>query len=141
MKRDSGWILVVMVAALGLVGCEKGTARSAPEAPATVEKQASGPSRVTLRGRAAERLGIEFVEVTQRGQHLEAPYGALVYDSNGGEWVFISPAPNVFVRTEIKVTLIEWDKVYYSEGPPAGTKVITAGAAELLGIEFGIGSY
>jgi len=140
MQRHSGWIIAVMVAAaLPLAGCGKGTAKTAPEAPASVEKQESGIGRITLKGRAAERLGIEFVAVTKSGQRLEAPYNALLYDASGREWVFISPQPNVFVRTGIKVELIEGDRIYFSKGPAVGTKLVTHGIAQLYGIEFGVG--
>lgn len=139
MQHHTGWIIAIMVAALPLAGCGKGTAKTVPEAPATVEKQESGIGRITLKVRAAERLGIEFVEVTKSGQRLEAPYAALLYDASGGEWVFISPQPNVFTRTEIKVELIEGDRLYFSKGPAAGTKLVTSGAAQLYGIEFGVG--
>jgi hypothetical protein len=139
MQHHSGWIIAVMVAALPLAGCGKGTAKTAPETPAILEKQESGIGRITLKGRAAERLGIEFAEVTKSGQRLEAPYNALLYDASGGEWVFISPQPNVFMRTEIKVDLIEGDTVYFSKGPAAGTKLVTSGIAQLYGIEFGVG--
>ena len=139
MQRHTGWIIAVMVAALPLAGCGKSTAKVVPQAPAVVEKQDSGIGRITLKGRAAERLGIEFAEVTKSGQRLEAPYNALVYDASGREWVFISPQPNVFTRTGIKVELIEGDKIYYSQGPDAGTKLVTSGIAQLYGIEFGVG--
>ena len=71
--------------------------------------------------------------------HL-CPNGSLLgRDANGGEWVFTSPAANVYARTAIKVDAIEGEKVYYTKGPAAGTKVVTMGAAELYGIEFGVG--
>jgi hypothetical protein len=139
MQHHSGWVIAVLVAALPLAGCGKGTAKTVPEAPAIVEKQDSGIGRITLKGRAAERIGIEFVEVTKSGQRLEASYNALLYDASGGEWVFISPQPNVFTRTAIKVELIEGDRIYFSNGPVVGTKLVTSGIAQLYGIEFGVG--
>ena len=139
MRRHSGWMIVLLVAALPLAGCGKGTAKTEPESPATVEKQASGIARITLKGRAAERIGIEFAEVKQRGRHLEAPYSALLYDASGGEWVFISPEPNVFMRTGVKVEVIEGEWIYYTQGPAAGTKLVTSGIAQLYGVEFGVG--
>ena len=95
--------------------------------------------RVTLSAEASRRLGIQFADVTGSGDHAELPYNALLYDASGGEWVFVSPAPNVYMRTEVKVEKIEGDKVIYSKGPAPGGKVVTMGAAELYGIEFGVG--
>jgi hypothetical protein len=139
MQRHSGLIIAIMVAALPLVGCEKATSKTVAEAPAIVQKLESGIGRITLKGRAGERLGIQFVEVRKSGQRLEAPYNALLYDASGREWVFISPEPNVFMRTEIKVDHIEGDTMYFAKGLTAGTKLVTAGVAELYGIEFGVG--
>jgi hypothetical protein len=140
MQRYGGWIIAIMAAALlPLAGCGKGTAKTPPESPAAVEKQASGVARITLKGRAAERLGIEFAEVKNAGKRLEAPYRTLLYDATGREWVFVSPEPNVFMRTEVKVDQIDGDTVYFSKGPAAGTKLVTTGIALLYGIEFGVG--
>lgn len=140
MQQYGGWVIAVMVAAaLSLAGCGKGTAKTTPESPAAVEKQASGIARITLKGRAAERLGIEFAEVKSAGKRLEAPYRTLLYDTTGREWVFISPEPNVFMRTEVKVEQIDGDTMYFSKGPAAGTKLVTTGIALLSGIEFGVG--
>jgi len=139
MKRSKRWIVLVMVAALPLVGCGKAPVQKSHVAPATVEaSQASGIKRITLTDRAAERLGIQFTAMTSAGQGLEAPYSALFYDASGGEWVYISPQPLVFERAGIKVERIEGDKMYLSQGPAAGTKVVTAGAALLFGAENGL---
>jgi len=135
-----GWIIAVMAAAaLPLAGCGKGTAKTPPESPAAVERQASGIARITLKGKAAERLGIEFTEVKSAGQRLEAPYRTLLYDTTGREWVYVSPEPNVFTRAEVKVEQIDGDTMYLSKGPPAGTKLVATGIAQLYGIEFGVG--
>lgn len=139
MKVHGGWIVAAMVAALPLAGCGKSTAKAQPEAPASVEKQESGIGKITLKEQAVQRLGIEFEPVKKVGQRLEAPYKSLVYDASGGEWVFISPAPNVFTRTAVKVELIEGDKIYYTQGPAEGTKLVASGIAQLYGIEFGVG--
>jgi len=39
----------------------------------------------------------------------------------------------------ISVEFIDGDRAVLSEGPPAGTEVVTDGAAELFGAELGIG--
>jgi hypothetical protein len=141
MERYSGWTIAIALAfaALPLNGCQEGTAKTPASPPASVQKQESGISRIMLTARAAERLGIEFAEVTKTGRYLEAPYNTLLYDASGNEWVFISPQPNVFTRTPVKVELIEGEKMYYSQGPEAGTKLVTSGVAQLYGIEFGVG--
>jgi hypothetical protein len=67
------------------------------------------------------------------------PYAALLYDANGKTWVFTNPKPLVFVRAPVTINRITGDKVVLSAGPPVGTLVVTVGAEELLGTEYGVG--
>jgi hypothetical protein len=43
------------------------------------------------------------------------------------------------VRAEVTVVEIADDKASLSAGPPPGTAVVTVGAAELFGVETGLG--
>ena len=67
------------------------------------------------------------------------PYGALLYDSKGATWLYTSPASLTFVRAPIVVERIDGDRVTVRTGPPAGTAVVTVGAALLFGLETGVG--
>jgi len=67
------------------------------------------------------------------------PYAAVLYDAHGDTWVYTNPEPLVFVRHRIMVDYINGDQAVLSEGPPAGTVVVTVGGAELFGAEFEIG--
>jgi len=67
------------------------------------------------------------------------PYSAVIYDLKGDTWAFTSPAPLTFVRQRIAIDYIERDTAVLSSGPPAGTQVVTVGAAELFGTESGVG--
>ena len=141
MQHYSRWIIVVAVAVavLPVAGCD-GTSTTTKAMAAAVKKpEESGPKRIKLTETEAKNLGIGFAEVTQEGAQLIAPYNTLMYDASGREWVFISPEPNVFMRSEIKVVKIEGEKVFLAQGPAAGTKLVTDGAAELYGIVFGVG--
>jgi len=40
------------------------------------------------------------------------------------------------VRQEISIDRVDGDSVMLSDGPPAGTEVVTVGAAEVYGSEF-----
>ena len=63
------------------------------------------------------------------------PYSAVLYDARGNSWTYTNPEPLVFVRHRIDVEYIEGDRAVLKEGPATGTKVVTAGAAELFGVE------
>lgn len=83
-----------------------------------------------------------FVEVSMLGsgaQQKVVPYAAVLYDRHGETWTYTCPEPLVYVRAPIVVDYIDGDLAVLSEGPPAGTEVVTAGASELFGAETGIG--
>jgi hypothetical protein len=93
-------------------------------------------NRLTLTDKAVERLGLTTEKVT-KGSSLELPYGALIYDAAGKTWVYTSPEPRTYIRAAVTVDRITGDKVQLRTGPAAGTDVVTMGAAELFGAEFG----
>lgn len=141
MQTHHGWILLLAAAMLPLAGCEKkAIAKSeVPKAAAVSIAGADGIKTITLSDLATKRLGITFVEVAKAGEGLTIPYNALLYDPSGGEWAYASSATNVYARTALKVEKIDGEVVYLSKGPAAGTKLVTNGAAELYGIEYGVG--
>lgn len=135
------WLIVcVVAAAVPLAACAPDSAEPAAEDPATVEEiPGSELSRITLSAKAVERLGIETEPVAEGGSQLTLPYAAVLYDSEGRTWAYATPDENVFVRHEIVVDRVDGDVVFVAEGPPAGTEVVTTGAAELFGTETGVG--
>lgn len=136
-----GWRLLLVLAAaasVGLSGCAAVKSDSAPAgvAPAALEKVGADLSKITLTDKAVERLGLTTEKVT-KGSALEIPYAALMYDGSGKTWVYTSPEPRTYIRAAVTVDKITGDKVQLRSGPPAGTEVVTIGAAELFGTEFG----
>jgi hypothetical protein len=142
--RVRGTVALLVVLGLALAGCAQPAADATEDPPAVVEPIAgSDLSRITLTAKAAERIGIVMAKVAlaPAGSGTDAtaiPYGAVLYDIDGGAWTFTSPEPLVFVRQAIDVDSIRGDVAVLSDGPPAGTEVVTVGAAELLGAEYGV---
>jgi hypothetical protein len=130
---------VFLIAACGQVS--SGSAKK--ESPATVEKGDGGINRVTLTEKAAERLAIQTTQVREEQiggvQRKVIPYAAVIYDLQGKTWTYTSPARLTFVRQAITVDHIDGDRVVLSDGPAAGTEVVTVGVAELYGTDTGIG--
>jgi len=143
MTLNYRWIAALLVAAcLPLAGCAKNeVAEEEMESPATVEHPngEDAPAKITLKKEAAERLDIQTAAVAEadaNGAKVKTmPYAALLYDTEGETWAYTNPEAEVYIREKLKVDRIDGDKVVLAEGPKAGTKVVTTGAAELYGSE------
>jgi hypothetical protein len=162
MQHGKQWrapaLLLIGALALGVSACGRAPAAEDGESAsgeARVERvEGTEQSRVILTQRAADRLGIQMAEVREvrvakpaaigqrRGGMTMAkiiPYAAVLYDEHGDTWAYTSPAPLTFIRKRISVDYISGDSAVLTKGPPAGTRVVTVGASELLGAELGVG--
>jgi multidrug efflux pump subunit AcrA (membrane-fusion protein) len=92
--------------------------------------------RVKFTAKGAEQVGVETAKIGQEGQGKVIPYAAVIYDPHGKTFTYTSPEPLTYVRQEIEIDHIDGDRVVISDGPPAGTEVVTVGAAEVYGTEF-----
>jgi len=131
--------LVLVVVALVAGGCGSGGGGDESSEPAAVTKQLKGSDvvQVTLSADAAKRLGVQTVKVRSDGAREVIPYKSLLYDPDGKTWAYISPKPLVFQRADVTVQEIEGDSVVLAKGPPVGTPVVTVGATEIWGVEYG----
>lgn len=82
---------------------------------------------VLLPSRASPRKGIAV------------PVSAVLYDIQGGAWVYVAGAPHEYRRQRVELAQSEGVSAIVSRGLAAGVKVVSAGAAELFGTEFGAG--
>jgi hypothetical protein len=83
-----------------------------------------------------QRVRVELA-LSGAAKRRVVPTSSVLYDAKGKTWVYTSPEPRVFVRHAITVDHIDGDRVVLSDGPAPGTAVVTVGAAELLGTEYG----
>lgn len=88
---------------------------------------------------AGQRVRVELTLAGSGAQRKVVPYAAVIYDTHSKTWVYTSTANLNYVRHSITVEYIEGDRAILSDGPAAGTQVVTVGGAELFGTEFGIG--
>jgi hypothetical protein len=88
---------------------------------------------------AEQRVRVELTLQGSGTQRPVAPYAAVIYGLQGDTWLYTNPEPLTFVREPVTIDYIDGDLAILAEGPPAGTVVVTAGAAELYGTEFGVG--
>ena len=92
--------------------------------------------RVIFSAEGAERTGLETAPIRQNGEEKIMPYAAVIYTPEGNEYTYTAPEPLTFVREEIKIDRIDGDSVMLSDGPSAGTEVVTVGTALVYGTEF-----
>jgi hypothetical protein len=133
--------VVAVTVAVALVGGREADVDAGHEnGPATVvHVKGSKFARVVLTALAAERTGVRTEQVREAADGLAVPYTALIYDPQGETWVYTSPERLAYVRAAVLVERIEGDVAYLSDGPDAGTDVVTVGGAELYGTEFEVG--
>src|SRR5688572_14989724 len=136
MKRNSLFILLVLlVAALGLAACGPKESTAKPVSPSTLEEiEGSELKRVILTEKAAERIGVQAVEV----DGMTVPYAAVVYDVEGGTWLYTNPSPLAFERVQVFIDRIEGDTAFLAERLETDAPVIIVGVMEIYGSETGV---
>ncbi|MEK6720722.1 MAG: hypothetical protein AABZ33_08655 [Chloroflexota bacterium] len=136
---------LLFVAGLTLAACSPPAANSTPtQPPLTIEEtDGSELSRLRLSASAVARLGIETVAVGVKNvggvSRSVIPYAALIYDAEGSTWAYTNPEGLVYTRAEVTVERIDGEDAILTDGPAAGTFVVTVGGAELWGAEHGVG--
>ena len=144
-------VVVLLTAGLVLSGCGDKTEFKAAAGPAKLEaipfvgafnpEGGRAVKGITLTEKAAERLGIEVTEI-QAGQgslRRVFPYAAVLYDPNGGTWVYTMRKPLTYIREPVTIESVEGELAILSQAPAAQTTVVTVGIAMLYGIEYGVG--
>jgi hypothetical protein len=144
MQQSKRWVVVALVALAGLqlsacasTGQEEADASKSE--PASVEPvKGTDLSRVTLSPQAAKRLDIQTAPVRAQAGGQVIPYSAVLYDADGNVFVYTSPKRLVFIRAKLELREIRGNQAILSAGPSVGTEVVTVGAPELYGSEFGV---
>jgi hypothetical protein len=136
--KTVGVVAVVLALPLAVTACGGSGSTSSAE-PATVE-QVPGTThayRVTLSVEAAKRLRVETAVATTDAGRTVIPFSAVLYAPSGTTCTYVNTKPRTFVREAILVDHIQGDRAVLSNGPAAGTRVVTVGAVELSGVESG----
>ena len=147
-----GCAAVLVIVCLTLAGCAKSSPVAEPSDPDPAEVQpiaGTDLSRVVLTAEAESTLGIATDTVradatrTAGGSSSAAktsvPMGAVIYDPTGLSWVYTSTAARTYERAQIAIAQTTSQTAYLSSGPPVGMTIVTTGASELLGAEYGVG--
>ncbi len=137
-------IVVGLVITAGLLGSACSSSSDyVYVSPATVEEVGTDLWQIELTEKAVSRTGLETADVTtlqvDGEERLGIPYSAVIYHYDGTEWTYTNPSELTYLRQAIEIDFIEGDLAILSNGPDVGTTVVSVGAAELYGVEFGVG--
>lgn len=81
------------------------------------------------------------VTLTQKNNEsgLSVPTAAIIYDIDGGTWIYKKTAPQTYTRQRVAISRIVNQSALIERGIQNGDEIVRTGAAELYGIEFGPG--
>jgi len=88
--------------------------------------------------RPGQRVGVTLV-LAGDDKNLVVPWSAVVQDIQGGFWVYERISPLTYVRQRVELMFVAGADAVLGHGPSPGAEIVTEGAAELFGTEFGFG--
>ena len=86
--------------------------------------------------RPGQRVGVTL-PLKGDDEALVVPHEAVLRDFDGGAWVYVAQGDHHYARKRVRLERIVGDMAVLSAGPAVGTQVVTEGAAEIFGTEFG----
>jgi len=157
-RHDVLWIRVplfadaplgVVGASVRLVGLDGRVAPDAPEARAIAGLPSADAAHATIdrwfelpnRDRAlrpGQRVSVAL-PWTGAEERLVVPWSALVFDVQGGAWVYEHLGETRYRRVAVELERAQGDEAILVRGPAPGASVVAVGVAELFGTEFGTG--
>ncbi len=88
--------------------------------------------------RSGQKVSV-ILTLKSTGNSLAVPYSSIIYDIQGGTWVYVKSEPFVYIRTRVELSHVSDSLAILNRGISSGDEVVFAGAAELFGTEFGVG--
>ena len=131
--------LTLALAGLALAGCQEVSSNLVKSQPYTLEPvKGTDLNRVKLSDEISKQIDLQTVKVRASGKWKIVPHQALIYNPEGKVYVYTRPRAEIYVRAPVRVERVTGDQVLLRAGPPAGTVIVTVGAAELLATEYEI---
>jgi Cu/Ag efflux pump CusA len=132
-----------VIAVLGLVVLLSGCSSS----PAEPSAQTGAPAKVVRHGKtttivlsptAERRIDVKTGVASHKRGKIIVPYASILYDPNGQAIAYTNPTPNHYVRTDVVVKRFQGNHAVLKSGPANGTRVVTQGSDEILGVDEGV---
>lgn len=83
-----------------------------------------------------QRLGVT-IPLSDAKESLTVPWSAVLFDVNGGTWVYAQTAPRTYARKRVVVRYTAGADAVLATGPAQGANVVAHGGQELFGAETG----
>ncbi len=83
-----------------------------------------------------QRLGVT-IPLSDAKESLTVPWSAVLFDVNGGTWVYAQTAPHSYARKRVVVRYTAGADAVLATGPAQGANVVAHGGQELFGAETG----
>ena len=83
-----------------------------------------------------QRLGVT-IPLSDAKESLTVPWSAVLFDVNGGTWVYAQTAPHTYARKRVVVRYTAGADAVLATGPAQGANVVAHGGQELFGAETG----
>jgi hypothetical protein len=139
LPRRLGAGLAVLASGLALGACSEVASNLRENQPYTVTPiKGTDIQRVTMEDATAALLPVRLSTVSRAGGRKVVPHNAVIYNPDGGAFVYTKPKAETYIRAPIEIVRVSGDRAVLSDGPPSGTKIVTTGSAELLATEYEI---
>ena len=137
--RRLGAGLALLASGLALGACSEVESNLRENQPYKVTPIAGTDiQRVTMEDATAALLPVETTTVRRKGKRKVVPHNAVIYNPDGGAFVYTKPKAETYIRKPIEIIRVSGDDAVLSKSPPFGTTIVTTGSAELLATEYEI---
>ena len=134
-----GAALAVLASGLVLGACSEVASNLRENQPYKVIGPEDAPIKtVQMEDATAALLPVETTSVRRKGNRKVVPHDAVIYNPDGDVFVYTKPKAQTYRRAPIEVIRVHGNEALLSDGPPAGTTIVTTGSAELLATEYEI---
>ena len=76
---------------------------------------------VIMADETAALLPVRLAEVRQERRRKVVPHNAVIYNPDGGSFVYTKPKAETYIREPIEIVRVNGDDATLSKGPAAGT--------------------
>ena len=137
--RRLGAGLALLASGLVLGACSEVESNVRENQPYKVEgPEDAAIKTIKMEDATAALLPVRTTTVRREGSRKVVPHNAVIYNPDGGAFVYTKPKAQTYIREPIEIIRVHGDDATLSDGPPSGTTIVTTGSAELLATEYEI---